>query len=247
MDQRDFTTALLDPDRPTPAGMVDPEGRPAGKRFDVYRNNVAASLTDALETGFPALVKLLGRDYFRSLAGLFLRAHPPRSRILSQYGAEMPAFLAAFAPLAKYPYLADVARLELALRRSYHAADAAPLETDGLDPAALMALRPRLAPASIVLSSPHPILGIWRHNMDPTPRAPRRAPRRADHPPRIRPGAAPPARRWPCPGRGARRAHHAWRGAGTRSSGAPGMDVSVVLGLMLSTGALTLSDTGDTP
>jgi hypothetical protein len=41
--QTGFATALLDPARPAPEGLVNPFGGPAGKRFDVYRNNVAVS------------------------------------------------------------------------------------------------------------------------------------------------------------------------------------------------------------
>jgi len=39
--QDSFTDALLNPDLATPSGLVDPKGRVAGKRFDVYRNNVS--------------------------------------------------------------------------------------------------------------------------------------------------------------------------------------------------------------
>ena len=39
--QTAFTTALLDHAIPAPAGLTNPFGGPAGKRFDVYRNNVA--------------------------------------------------------------------------------------------------------------------------------------------------------------------------------------------------------------
>ena len=45
--QDDFVAALLRPDADVPLGLSDPEGRPAGKRFNVYRNNVAVSLKDA--------------------------------------------------------------------------------------------------------------------------------------------------------------------------------------------------------
>ena len=58
--QESFTEALLTPEHPVPDGLIDPAGRPAGKRFDVYRNNVAVSLTGALETAFPVIRKLVG-------------------------------------------------------------------------------------------------------------------------------------------------------------------------------------------
>ena len=47
--EADFKTALFDPAVMPPAGLSDPAGRPAGKRFDIYRNNVVVSLTEALE------------------------------------------------------------------------------------------------------------------------------------------------------------------------------------------------------
>ena len=111
MQQSDFTAAILDPAAAVPPGMVDPEGRPAGKRFNVYRNNLAASLSEALETGFPVLHRLLGAQSFQTLALIFSRAHPPTSRALSQYGDALPEFLEGFQALAAYPYLADIARL----------------------------------------------------------------------------------------------------------------------------------------
>lgn len=175
--QPDFAAALRDPDLPAPAGLTDPAGRPAGKRFDVYRNNVAHSLTDALETGFPVVLRLVGRDFFRAMAGIYLRRHPPRSPRLMLYGQEMPAFLDSFPPVAHLGYLPDIAWLELALRESYHAADDMPVRPDALQalpPDRLLATRLRLSPALRLIRSAWPIHGIWRANTDPA--APRPAP-----------------------------------------------------------------------
>jgi len=165
--QTAFAEAVLDAARPVPVGLTGPGGRAAGKRFDVYRNNVAVSLTEALETGFPVLRKLLGEANFKGLAGLFLRRHPPTSPLLMHYGAEMPTFLASLPQLAAFPYLPDAARLELALRESYHAADADPLPPEalaGLPPDHLVLSRIAIAPAVRVVSSPWPVFGIWRRN-----------------------------------------------------------------------------------
>jgi hypothetical protein len=163
--QAQFAAALLDPDAPVPPGLTDGQGHPAGRRFDVYRNNVAASLTEALFAAFPAVAALVGEAFFRAMAGVFLRAHPPCDPRLPLWGGAFPGFLARFGPVAHLPYLPDVARLELGLRQSYHAADAAPLPLGGLDPAEVLGLRPRLAPATLILVSRFPVLSIWRKTM----------------------------------------------------------------------------------
>jgi hypothetical protein len=163
-DQSSFGAALLDPEAPPPPGLTDAQGRPAGRRFDVYRNNVAVSLTDALATGFPVIAKLLGEEFFRAMAGVFLRAHPPGDPRLQLWGGKFPGFLARFDPVAHLPYLPDMARLELGLRQSYHAADATPLPIAGRDPAEVLALKPRLAPATLILRSRFPVLTIWQKN-----------------------------------------------------------------------------------
>ena len=167
MTQAPFATALLDPALPVPDGLIDPQGRPAVKRFDVYRNNVTVSLTKALEIGFPIIRRLVGDDFFAAMARVYLRAHPPASRMMMHYGADMPAFLAAFPPVNHLPYLPDVARLELAIRQSYHAADSTPLPADALAqimPDAFLASRLTLAPALRVIQSHWPIHAIWHAN-----------------------------------------------------------------------------------
>lgn len=175
--QSQFRAALLNPDAAVPEGLTDGAGAPTVKRFAVYRNNVAVALTDALKTAFPVLRKLLGDGNFDQLALLYARAHPPHSPLMMHYGQDMPAFLDAFAPLQHLGYLPDVARLELALRRAYHAADADPLDPQALaacPPDALMQSTLQLAPAVQVLGTPWPLFDIWRYNTAqdaPKPRA----------------------------------------------------------------------------
>jgi hypothetical protein len=168
--QDGFAAALLDPARPAPDGLTRPGGAPAGRRFDVYRNNVASSLIAALETAFPALRALLGDAAFRRLATAHARRHPPRGPRLMLYGADMPEFLAGFPPLRHLAYLPDLARLELARRQSYHAADAAPVAAEtfaALPPARLLAARLTLAPAVRLIRSRWPVGSIWQAATDP--------------------------------------------------------------------------------
>lgn len=175
MNQALFAEALLDPEAAVPAGLVDPEGRPAPRRFAVYRNNVAGSLTRALEAGFPTVRALVGDEFFGAMALVYLRAHPPRSRMLMLYGADFPEFLATFPPVGHLGYLPDVARLELALRDSYHAADSAPLPEAAfkrLVASDIAGLRLVLAPSLRLLRSDWPVVSIWaaHHESGPTPR-----------------------------------------------------------------------------
>ena len=180
--QPGFRAALLDAALPCPAGLTDGTSRPAGRRFDVYRNNVAVGLADALEQSFPVVRKLLGETFFRAMAAVHLRQHPPRSPLMMFYGADFPGFLASFAPVAHLPYLPDVARLELALRDSYHAADASPIDPArlaALDPEALARVRLRLTPALRLIRSDWPVHAIWHANTDPTAPAPQPGPQAA--------------------------------------------------------------------
>ncbi|MEM9437199.1 MAG: DNA-binding domain-containing protein [Pseudomonadota bacterium] len=162
--QLDLTEAILGSERPVPAGLSDGQGRAAGKRFDVYRNNVAVSLTEALVTAFPTIHGLVGDAFFRAMAGVFLRQHPPSSPLMMFYGAQMPDFLRRFEPAASLPYLPDAARLDLALRHAYHAQDVTPLPREALDipPEALMDARLGLAPATQIIRSPYPLYDIWQ-------------------------------------------------------------------------------------
>ena len=166
VSQTTFHGALLDASQPIPDGLLDAKAQPAGRRFSVYRNNVAVSLTEAMHQAFPVISKLLGPQNMDGLAGIFLRQHPPSSPLMMFYGEEFPAFLEGMTQLSHLGYLPDVARLELALRRSYHAADAQPIEADALaiPPEDLMRARLTLAPAALVLRSGWPVHAIWQFN-----------------------------------------------------------------------------------
>lgn len=133
-----FSSALLDPELPTPQGIVGPDGKKADKRFNVYRNNVTVGLIETLASTFPAVQRLVGEEFFAAMAKVYIQTEQPSSPLLFRYGYGFAAFLESFEPVGKLPYLADVARLERAWLDAYHAADA-----DHLDPAALSAIAPQ--------------------------------------------------------------------------------------------------------
>jgi hypothetical protein len=168
MSQNAFAAALLDPELPAPPGVTGPDGQPDAKRFAVYRNNVAASLTRALQAAFPCAEKLVGPEFFGAMAQVYLRAHPPKDRRLMLYGADFAEFLADFPPVSHLAYLPDVARLEQAMRVSYHAADHIPLPPETLaemTEAQLLHARFTFAPSMQLLASSWPVQAIWAANM----------------------------------------------------------------------------------
>lgn len=166
VSQGSFRSALLDAGEPVPAGLTDASGAPAEARFSVYRNNVIVSLTEAMTTAFPLVRKLLGGETFSKLSAVYVRTNPPTSPLMMFYGASLPSFLERFEPLMHIGYLPDCARLDLAMRRSYHAAD-----STHFDPAVLqnpdngLDLIVTLAPATRILTSPWPLFDIWKFNM----------------------------------------------------------------------------------
>lgn len=164
--QSAFAAALFDPALPAP-----PTIGPAG-RFAVYRNNVISGLTAALAAGFPAVQAIVGEDFFAAMAQAYIRVHPPRSPVLLQYGESFGDFIAGFAPAASLPYLPDVARLEAAYTRVFHAADAVVLPAAALtqiDAGRLDHLRLVIHPAVAMVRSPHPVATIWLMNTGALP------------------------------------------------------------------------------
>ncbi len=131
-------------------------------RFGVYRNNVTATLINALRVRYPVAEKLLGPLAFAKIAKEFAATHPPRSPVLIDYGDNYPDFLSANSSL---PYLGDLARLESLWWRAYHAADAPPLapERFNLAPAELETARFRFHPSAAILASRWSIGEIWKH------------------------------------------------------------------------------------
>ncbi len=162
-DTAEFATGLLRPELPVP-NLVNCSAK---RRYDVYRNNVTVGLIRGLEANFPAVRRLLGDAYFAGFARAFSQMHPPQSPLMFDYGADFPEALEQAHDLSPFPYLADVARLEILWRQSYHAADVAPLSAVTLaavDPELLFECRLVPHPASRLMRSPFAVCSIFAAN-----------------------------------------------------------------------------------
>jgi hypothetical protein len=163
--QSAFAAALFTP--------ADPRGPLAAltaqPAFAVYRNTVMKACVDALEANFPSVARLVGGDWFRAAAALYVAARPPNDARMLEYGGGFADFLQAFEPARTLPYLADVARLDRCWTEAHAAADAP------ADAAFLGTLSPDALGATRVAPHPaarwrwfasQPIFTIWSRNRD---------------------------------------------------------------------------------
>lgn len=163
--QRDFAHALISPHDTAFASHLS--GAYVSERIRLYRLTVAGTLGKALESVYPVCARLVGARCFDGLARRYLRDAPSHSGDLHDLGETFADFLAA-TPLAdELPYLPEVARLEWAYHRVFHAADSPALDTQRLseiDPAEYGALCFMLTPACRLLAANFPIHRIWAAN-----------------------------------------------------------------------------------
>jgi len=122
----------------------------------------------------PVIKKLVGDQFFDAMAGHYVRAYPPSSPLIMFYGAGFAEFLEGFEPARQLPYLPDMARLEHARRVAFHASDDPVAGADALAriaPEKLGHARFKLHASVQIVTSDHPIYGIWRFNArdDQTP------------------------------------------------------------------------------
>lgn len=160
--QASFARALVAGTDPSIASCAAQPG------FAVYRNTVMKGCIDALQANYPAVHRLVGDEWFRAAAAVYVRDHLPAAPMLFEYGASFPAFLDTFPPAAELTYLAGVARLDRCWTEAHCAPDAQPLDPVRVARLAPEALgRERLTPhvsARWAWFGDAPIATIWRRN-----------------------------------------------------------------------------------
>lgn len=148
---------------PGPDARLAEHGARLRRGLAAYRGNAAAVAERALANAYPTLTALVGGEDAAMLARALWRQAPPTCGDLAQWGDDLPALIEAQRELDAWPYLADCARLDAALRRCEQAADAT------LDAASLgrladcapQAVRLHLLPSVQLLASRWPIAALY--------------------------------------------------------------------------------------
>jgi len=166
--QRDFIHAIYhdpdshDPVSPALAALTSQPG------FKVYRNTILKASVDALAANYPSIERLVGSEWFRAAALVYVTAAPPSNVCLIEYGHDFSAFLMQFAAAAELPYLSDVACLDRAWTECHIAADEAALDATMLAAMApehlLSSVLPLRAAVRWRWCAAHPAYAIWHAN-----------------------------------------------------------------------------------
>ncbi|WP_181885326.1 DNA-binding domain-containing protein [Trinickia dinghuensis] len=119
-------------------------------RFARYGEALRHHHERSLTLVYPVLHALVGEAFFRALAHSYGTAHASCDGDLSGFGAQLPEFVSTYPGAQRYPYFADVARVEWSLHQAHGAADAQPLTVADIakaDPSSVGGWVLRLHPA----------------------------------------------------------------------------------------------------
>jgi hypothetical protein len=149
------------------------------ERIDIYADMYFYRLRDALAEDFAAVSAVVGEDNFHNLVTDYLIAHPPSHFSLRYAGRDLPPFLFHHPLSRRWPYLADLARLEWAILDAFDAPDAAvlpPTTLAAVPPESWPALRFQPTPSLRVLQLEWPVDEVWKEvQREETPKVPARA------------------------------------------------------------------------
>ncbi len=162
--QAEFIQSLTNPDLSVPEQIGKTAGEPSLKRFNVYRNNSAVSISEALASGFPVVARLVGEEFFKAMASVYMQTNLPTSPLLVNFGENFPEFIKGFEPAQSVPYLADMASVEWAWTQAYNAADATSIDIDQMGlitPEKMFEAKFLLHPSIKLIKSKWPVLSIW--------------------------------------------------------------------------------------
>lgn len=161
--QHGFLQHLREPGDATVHGVAD--GRLAASTgLRIYAHAYRARLIEALDNDHPVLGTYLGDTLWAQLCDGYIATHPSRVRSLRDFGAQLPAYLAATVPFADDARIAEIAAFERVLLDSFDAADAEPLPFDALlarAPTDWPALTPTLHPGVRVLEVRTNAVDAW--------------------------------------------------------------------------------------
>jgi hypothetical protein len=149
------------------------------ERLEIYADMYFYRLRDCLQEDFSAVRAVIGPEWFHNLITDYLIAHPPAHFSLRQAGRQLPDFIATHAVAARWPFVSQLAALELAMLDAFDAADARPADfatLHAVPPDDWPQLRFHLVPSLQWLHLDWRVDQLWQRlhqRHEPSPDAPR--------------------------------------------------------------------------
>jgi hypothetical protein len=140
-------------------------GADTAARFAIHVRHYETSLRNALVEKFPASVWLLGTRRFAAAATAYVRAQPPQSPCIAEYGRDFPAFVAGFPGLRDLPYVESFVELDRLSGRASIAVASPSLGWQaiaGVGVVPLLEARVELQPGLAYLRADHPVDELLR-------------------------------------------------------------------------------------
>jgi uncharacterized protein (UPF0276 family) len=131
----------------------------------IYQNNVFAAIQDYLTEVYPATKGLVGDDFFKQTAELFIQEAPPEFGNIHDYGESFISFCIALESLQTLPYLNDLMVYEWALHSAYFSTVSESLDSASVPQEVLLTAGVQYNDSVTLLSSEYPVYEIHRQSL----------------------------------------------------------------------------------
>ena len=136
----------------------------AEQLMGLYRNNFYIGLSEYLSDCFPAVVALVGEEFFAQLAKAYIIECPLSQANLELYGQGFAPFIKDCPQAESLEYLADIAALDWAFDRAKSVVSLQDFPFTQLAQVTAQQQQQisfRLQPETLLLCAPYPLLKIW--------------------------------------------------------------------------------------
>ncbi|MCK5830509.1 MAG: putative DNA-binding domain-containing protein [Methylococcales bacterium] len=151
-----------------PCGNLLPEHQLA-----IYQNNVRGALQKSLAQVYPVCQKIVGDNYFKQLASVYIKQYPSKHHDLNSYGEYFSDFIKSQClqrnELNDFSYLSDLVQLEWFYQQVYYAAEGSLFDFSAyakLNEQQQVNTVFQLIPCLNFFSSDYPVLSIWQMNQE---------------------------------------------------------------------------------
>jgi len=138
----------------------------AAERLDIYFNNTLFALTDVLASIYPVIEKIVGEQFFKTIARYYIPKYPQPVGNRHMFGGNLSVFLKDFEPAKEITYLEDIAKLEWAYFQASIVDDAESLSFEKLSELSSSGEKfyLKLHPSVFLIEVKFNVLAIWQEH-----------------------------------------------------------------------------------